>query len=396
MNRVVKVKFRNTPRLYFFDALGFTIKAGQGLIVDTARGQMLGEAVAEPEETPDEKLVAPLKPVIRIATPEDYEQNEHFRAKEPEAEAICQKKIAEHGLGMRLVGTEYSFNGTKLTFYFTADARVDFRELLKDLTSIFKTRIELRQIGERDEAKKCGGLGFCGRPICCNTFLNEFTPVSIKMAKSQNLSLNPVKISGICGKLMCCLRYEQESYEQMAKIMPKVGKEFVTPDGVGTVLENNIISETTKLKVTLADGTFDVRSYPFRELESINKAAQPVDGEQPAQNTSGGEQPEAEPAGAANESGEQPANESPVSGVNADERKTANRQDRRQNGNNDRQKHDNQPFGDNKNQNRPAGTDQNRNAQQYRPKFRNNRPYNNRNRQRSFVPNSDGSGGNNE
>ena len=275
MNRVVKVKFRNSSRVYFFDALDFDIKKGDCLIVETARGNMLGEAVAAPEETPSEKLVAPLKPVIRLAVPDDIEQQKLYQSKEAEAAEICRKKIEEHGLEMKLVDVEYAYNGSKLTFYFTADNRVDFRELLKDLTSIFKTRIDLRQIGDRDEAKKCGGLGFCGRPICCNTFLNDFTPVSIKMAKSQNLSLNPVKISGICGKLMCCLRYEYDSYESMQKIMPKAGKEFITPDGVGIVLENNIITETTKVKVTLADGTLDVRSYPFRELQPNTGAAAP-------------------------------------------------------------------------------------------------------------------------
>lgn len=266
MFKVVKVKFRNSSRVYFFDALDFDIQKGDGVIVETARGNMLGEAVSAPEDTPEEKLVAPLKPVIRLAVPDDFEQQEYYRSQEAEAGEICRAKIEEHGLAMKLVDVEYAYNGTKLTFYFTADNRVDFRELLKDLTAIFKTRIDLRQIGDRDEAKKCGGLGFCGRPICCNTFLNDFTPVSIKMAKSQNLSLNPVKISGICGKLMCCLRYEYDCYESMQKLMPKIGKEFETPDGVGTVLENNIITETTKVKVTLADGTLDVRSYPFREL----------------------------------------------------------------------------------------------------------------------------------
>ena len=284
MSKVVKVKFRNSGRVYFFDALDFEINKGDGLVVDTARGNMLGEAIASPEEIEEDKLVAPLKPVIRTATEEDFELQEYYRGKESEASAICQKKIAEHGLGMKLVDTEYAFNGTKLTFYFTADQRVDFRELLKDLTSIFKTRIDLRQIGDRDEAKKCGGLGFCGRPVCCNTFLNDFTPVSIKMAKTQNLSLNPVKISGICGKLMCCLRYEQDAYEAMQKIMPRAGKEFNTPDGVGIVLENNVITETTKLKVTIADGTFDVRSYPFRELEPVTAQSAAKSDEPTAEN----------------------------------------------------------------------------------------------------------------
>lgn len=268
MQNVVKVKFRNSGRCYYFDALDFDIKDGMSVIVNTTHGDMLGTVSGTPTEMDEERLSAQLKPVLRIATEDDLSQMEYYQSKEGEALAICRSKIEARGLAMKLVDAEYAFNGSKLTFYFTADNRVDFRELLKDLTAVFKARIDLRQIGDRDEAKKCGGLGFCGRPVCCNTFLSEFTPVSIKMAKTQNLSLNPLKISGICGKLMCCLRYEQEAYESMQKVMPGVGKEFITPDGPGIVLENNVITETTKLKITLPDGTFDVRSYPFRELTS--------------------------------------------------------------------------------------------------------------------------------
>ncbi|MBR5949139.1 MAG: stage 0 sporulation family protein [Clostridia bacterium] len=268
MQNVVKVKFRNSGRCYYFDALDFDIHDGMNVIVNTTHGDMLGIVSGEPTEMDEARLSSQLKPVIRIATQDDLSQMQYYQSKEDEALAICKSKIEARGLAMKLVDAEYAFNGSKLTFYFTADNRVDFRELLKDLTAVFKARIDLRQIGDRDEAKKCGGLGFCGRPVCCNTFLSEFTPVSIKMAKTQNLSLNPLKISGICGKLMCCLRYEQEAYESMQKVMPSVGKEFNTPDGPGIVLENNVITETTKLKITLPDGTFDVRSYPFRELTS--------------------------------------------------------------------------------------------------------------------------------
>ena len=276
MQKVIKVKFRNSGRCYYFDALDFDIHDGMTVIVNTAHGDMLGTTSGEPTEMEEARLSTPLKPVVRIATEEDLSQLRYYASKENEALVICRSKIEARGLAMKLVDAEYSFNGAKLTFYFTAESRVDFRELLKDLTAVFKARIDLRQIGDRDEAKKCGGLGFCERPVCCNTFLSEFTPVSIKMAKTQNLSLNPLKISGICGKLMCCLRYEQDAYESMQNVMPGVGKEFITPDGPGIVLENNVITETTKLKITLQDGTFDVRSYPFRELTPAGAA--PVEG----------------------------------------------------------------------------------------------------------------------
>ena len=208
--------------------------------------------------------------MIRVATPYDREQRDMNRAKEKDAYDICVQKIADHKLDMKLVDVEYSFNGSKVIFYFTADGRVDFRELVKDLAGVFRTRIELRQIGVRDEAKMLGGLGSCGRPVCCKAFLSDFAPVSIKMAKEQSLSLSPTKISGICGRLMCCLKYEQDSYETMRKQMPRPGRDVRTPDGDGTVLENNVITEKTRVRVSLADGTFDVRDYPFRELVPLN------------------------------------------------------------------------------------------------------------------------------
>ena len=272
MSKVIGVRFKEGGKIYYFDPLDLDINTGDGVIVDTARGVVFGDVAEPPHFVPDEQLVSQLKPVVRVATPEDHEQRRIYKEKEKDAYAICQTKIEEHGLVMKLVEVEYAFNGSKIMFYFTADGRVDFRELVKDLASIFKTRIELRQIGVRDEAKMLGGLGVCGRPICCSSFLTDFIPVSIKMAKEQNLSLNQTKISGICGRLMCCLKFEQSGYEAMHKIMPKVGKEVVTPDGVGTVLDNNVISETTSVKVQLADGTFEIRNYPFRELS--NKAGQ--------------------------------------------------------------------------------------------------------------------------
>ncbi len=271
MNKVIGVKFKDSGKIYYFDPLELKIEKGDNVIVETARGLVFGEVAEPPRIIAEESIVAPLKPVVRIATGEDREQHEYYLSKEKEAFKTCQRKIEEHGLAMKLVDVEYAFNGSKLSFYFTADNRVDFRELVKDLAGIFKTRIDLRQIGVRDEAKKCGGIGACGRPVCCSSFLTEFIPVSIKMAKSQNLSLNPTKISGICGRLMCCLKYEQECYDIMHKQMPTVGTECITVDGSGLVIENNVITEMTKVKVTLADGTLDVRSYPFNELNYVNK-----------------------------------------------------------------------------------------------------------------------------
>ena len=266
--------------MYYFDPGEFDVKEGDGVIVETARGTEFGDVVAPPQQLEEEKIIAPLKSVVRIATPYDREQRDKNRARESEAYAICMEKIQAHQLEMKLVDVEYTFNGSKVVFYFTADGRVDFRELVKDLASVFKTRIELRQIGVRDEAKMLGGLGSCGRPVCCKAFLSDFTPVSIKMAKEQNLSLSPTKISGICGRLMCCLKYEQDAYESMRKQMPRTGREVITPDGTGTVLENNVITERTRVKVTLSDGTFDVREYPFRELHVKNAPARPKQNEE--------------------------------------------------------------------------------------------------------------------
>lgn len=270
MTRVISVKFRDGGKSYFFDPGELEIHDGDGVIVETARGIEFADVVGDVQEIEDSKIVAPLKGVIRIATDYDRELRDANRAKEKDAFDICVEKIAEHGLDMKLVDVEYSYNGSKVMFYFTADGRVDFRELVKDLAGVFRTRIELRQIGVRDEAKMLGGLGSCGRPVCCKAFLSDFAPVSIKMAKEQSLSLSPTKISGICGRLMCCLKYEQDCYETMRKQMPRPGRDVRTPDGDGTVLENNVITEKTRVRVTLADGTFDVRDYPFRELVLLN------------------------------------------------------------------------------------------------------------------------------
>ena len=267
MTTVISVKFRGGSRLYYFSPGELEINAGDGVIVETARGTEYGDVMVGIHDVPDDQVIQPLKEVIRVATDRDREMRDSYRAKEKDAYATCMERIQAHGLDMKLVDVEYTFNGSKIVFYFTADGRVDFRELVKDLASVFKTRIELRQIGVRDEAKLLGGLGSCGRPVCCKQFLPDFQPVSIKMAKEQGLSLSPTKISGICGRLMCCLKYEQDGYEYMRKQMPKVGREAGTPEGlIGTVIENNVISERTKVKLMLPDGTIDVREYPFREL----------------------------------------------------------------------------------------------------------------------------------
>ncbi|NCB30201.1 MAG: stage 0 sporulation protein [Clostridia bacterium] len=267
MKTVIGVKFRGGSKVYFFDPGDLPIQEGDGVIVETARGVECGDVAQGPHEVEESQIFVPLKAVERIATPRDHEMRAQNAAKEKDAYAICLEKIQARSLEMKLVDVEYSFNGSKVVFYFTADGRVDFRELVKDLAGVFKTRIELRQIGVRDEAKMLGGLGSCGRPVCCKTFLADFQPVSIKMAKEQSLSLSPTKISGICGRLMCCLKYEQDCYESMRKLMPKVGKEVTTPEGLsGTATENNILTERTKVKLILPDGTIDIREYPFREL----------------------------------------------------------------------------------------------------------------------------------
>ena len=280
MVKVIGVKFRNSGRVYYFDPGDLDIQAGQGVVVETARGVEYADVTMGVTEVEDDKVVSPLKPVQRIATDEDLRMRQYYWDKEKEAFPICEQKIAEHGLDMKLVNVEYNLTGSKVVFYFTADDRVDFRELVKDLAYVFKTRIELRQIGVRDEAKMLGGLGPCGRPVCCKQFLDDFRPVTIKMAKEQNLALSPTKISGLCGRLMCCLQYEESCYEQMHKLMPKTGKEIETPDGVGIVMENNVITEKTKVKLTSEDGTIDIKEYPYEDLgpgakqRALERAAQ--------------------------------------------------------------------------------------------------------------------------
>jgi cell fate regulator YaaT (PSP1 superfamily) len=262
MAKIVGVRFKNAGKLFYFDPGELWPNPGAFVIVDTVRGQTFGQVITGMRETDEQLLDSPLKPILRIASDEDIDhmhENEDFEKK---AFDICFRKIEEHQLEMKLVQVEKTFDNSKLVFYFTANGRVDFRSLVKDLASVFHTRIELRQIGVRDEARMIGGLGPCGLPICCGTFLGDFQPVSIKMAKEQNLSLNPTKISGVCGRLMCCLKYEDDNYVQTRKRMPKIGKDVETPDGFGTVLDLNILKETVTVRIHRDDAN-EVKTYPL-------------------------------------------------------------------------------------------------------------------------------------
>ena len=249
MTTVCGVRFKRVGKVYYFDPGELKLDEGECVIVETSRGIEFGEVAASNRQVEDDKVVAPLRKVVRRATVEDIAQMDDNKRKEAEARTVCEEKIAAHKLDMKLVDVEYTFDRGKLLFYFTADGRVDFRELVKDLASVFRTRIELRQIGIRDEAKMLGGLGICGKPFCCATFLDEFRPVSIKMAKEQGLSLNPTKISGTCGRLMCCLKYEQEAYEEMLGLMPKLGSRVETPQGLGTVTEVILLKGCVKVQL---------------------------------------------------------------------------------------------------------------------------------------------------
>lgn len=249
MSEVVGIRFKEVGKIYYFDPVGTQYKTGDHVIVETVRGIECGEIAAENHEVDDEEIIKPLKPIIRTATDEDLETVRKNRLKEKDAFEICLKKIAAHKLDMKLIDVEYTFDGSKVLFYFTSDGRVDFRELVKDLAGVFRIRIELRQIGVRDESKMKGGLGICGRPFCCNSFLGDFHPVSIKMAKEQGLSLNPAKISGTCGRLMCCLKYEQNSYEHLLKVTPKVGAIVETDEGRGTVVDTNLLKGELKISL---------------------------------------------------------------------------------------------------------------------------------------------------
>ena len=269
MAEVIGVRFKEVGKVYYFDPDKKKLKLDDTVIVETSRGIECGKVAIANKEVPDEEIVHPLKKLIRIATRDDLRKLEDNARKEKEALKICEKKVAEHGLEMKLVDVEYTFDNSKILFYFTADGRVDFRALVKDLASVFRTRIELRQIGVRDESKMLGGLGVCGRPFCCATFLGEFHPVSIKMAKEQGLSLSPTKISGTCGRLMCCLKYEQEAYSDLLKHTPKVGAIVKTPLGRGLVVETNLLARTLKVKMDNTPDDAAPQTFKVREVRIV-------------------------------------------------------------------------------------------------------------------------------
>lgn len=284
MSEIIGVRFKSVGKIYYFSPKETQIDVGEKVIVETSRGVECGEVVLSNREIDDAELTAPLKSIIRVATKADLEKIEKNKKSEADAFKICEEKIAKHGLSMKLVDVECTFDNNKLLFYFTSENRVDFRELVKDLASVFRTRIELRQIGVRDEAKMLGGLGICGRPFCCKSFLGDFQPVSIKMAKDQSLSLNPTKISGTCGRLMCCLKYEQDGYEELIKITPKIGAYVETPDGKGNVVDANMLTGRIRVKNSdteaintyskddikvLKDGNNKINKEELKELKEL-------------------------------------------------------------------------------------------------------------------------------
>ena len=269
MAEVIGVRFKEVGKVYYFDPDKHTLKLGDTVIVETSRGVECGKVAIANKEVKDEDIVHPLKKLIRVATKEDLRRLEENARKEKEAIKVCEKKIAEHKLDMKLVDVEYTFDNSKILFYFTADGRVDFRALVKDLASVFRTRIELRQIGVRDESKMLGGLGVCGRPFCCSSFLGEFHPVSIKMAKEQGLSLSPTKISGTCGRLMCCLKYEQDAYSDLLKRTPKVGAIVKTPAGRGLVVESNLLTQTLKVKMDNTPDTAAPQTFKVKQVRLV-------------------------------------------------------------------------------------------------------------------------------
>ncbi len=267
MTNIVGVRFKENGKVYYFDPKGLDLKQGDYCVVETARGTECGEVHVAPRQVEDYEVVQPLKPVLRVADAADHRQMEKNRAREKRAAEVFVEKGQKHKLEMSLVDVEYAFDGSKIIFYFTADGRVDFRELVKDLASVFKTRIELRQIGVRDECKMMGGIGMCGRPFCCSQFLNDFSRVTIKSAKDQGLPLNPVKISGVCGILMCCLNYEEATYQELSKHLPKVGSGVDTPAGRGVVAETAILTGKVKVRFTAEDGATTFETYDAKELK---------------------------------------------------------------------------------------------------------------------------------
>ena len=269
MAEVIGVRFKEVGKIYYFDPVGQKLHVNDRVIVETARGIECGTVATANREMPDEEIVHPLKKMLRVATKDDLRKLEENAKKEKDAQGIFEQKVIEHELEMKLVDVEYTLDNSKIIFYFTADGRVDFRSLVKDLASVFRTRIELRQIGVRDESKMIGGLGVCGRPFCCNSFLGEFQPVSIKMAKDQGLSLSPTKISGTCGRLMCCLKYEQDAYVDLLKRTPKVGAIVKTPEGKGVVTESNLLSQTLKVKLDNTPDAAAPQTYRVRQVKLV-------------------------------------------------------------------------------------------------------------------------------
>ena len=285
MITIIGVRFRTAGKIYYFDPAGRKIKTGDHVIVETARGIEYGYVVLGSREVDESKVVPPLKPVIRMATPEDEAVEAKNKEKEKAAFKICQEKIKKHNLEMKLIDAEYTFDNNKVLFYFTADGRIDFRELVKDLASVFKTRIELRQVGVRDETKIMGGIGICGRTLCCHSYLSEFIPVSIKMAKEQNLSLNPSKISGVCGRLMCCLKNEEETYEVLNSRLPGVGDYVLTSDGLkGEVHSVNVLRQLVKVVVVVKKDDKEIREYPADQLKFKPRKKKGKGGKGQAQN----------------------------------------------------------------------------------------------------------------
>ena len=270
MPKIVGIRFKKTGKTYYFDPKDLALASGMHAIVETARGIEYGEVVMDPREANQDEIVSPLKDVLRIATPEDDKVYQDNLVKAKKAYDVCLEKIVHHKLDMKLIDVEYTFDNNKVLFYFTADGRIDFRELVKDLASIFKTRIELRQVGVRDEAKTLGGLGICGRALCCSACLSDFQPVSIKMAKEQGLSLSPSKISGTCGRLMCCLKYEQEAYEDAIKRVPGVGSVVQTPEGRGVVTASDLLRENVQVRLDKGNET-DLATFPVTDIKVINK-----------------------------------------------------------------------------------------------------------------------------
>lgn len=370
MVRVIGVRFRTAGKVYFFDPLQFEIKRGDNVIVETARGIEFGTAVSTIREVSEEDVVQPLKPVLRIASQRDKEQEAENRKKERDAFRVCQEKIRKHELDMKLIDVEYTFDNNKVLFYFTADGRIDFRELVKDLAGVFKTRIELRQIGVRDETKILGGIGICGRPLCCHSYLSDFVPVSIKMAKEQNLSLNPTKISGVCGRLMCCLKNEEDTYEELNRRLPNIGDYVTTEDGQkGEVQSVNVLRQLVKVLIESGD------SKELREFEVDRLRFRKHHGKKDRQNLSVEEQQELDrlekeeaqemeaAEGGRPEREERPARQN---GEGRDRRRQdrgdrQQRQDKGEHGRGDRpEKHDRQNRGEHQDRNRQDRNNRNR------------------------------------